>query len=124
MSNVIVKFISLPRQARDKHRENSKKGLTSPTHQPNADFVHDYAQVFDAVCAASARAHAPCPDFLAGLAATIVTLGGPQKSCTNSGAEELAEAPLEVPVAEPLRPLAAPAMKLYGIVSPRYGSEN
>jgi hypothetical protein len=40
------------------------------------------------------------------------------------GAEELAEAPLEVPAAEPLRPLAAPAMKLYGIVSPRYGSEN
>jgi hypothetical protein len=35
-----------------------------------------------------------------------------------------AEAPLEVPAAEPLRPLAAPAMKLYGIVSPRYGSEN
>ena len=98
--------------------------MTSLTHQPNADFVHDYAQVFDAVCAASARARAPCPDFLAGLAATIVTLGGPQKSCTNSGAEELAEAPLEVPVAEPLRPLAAPAMKLYGIVSPRYGAEN
>ena len=53
----------------------------SPSHQPDAAFATQYAQIYDTVCAASRRAAAPAPDFLAGLNAVITKLGGPGKKC-------------------------------------------
>jgi hypothetical protein len=81
--------------------------------------VTEAFQPQDSGTARSPRTYAAAPGARAVLSAGVAVTGWRAVK-----QEELAEAPLEVPASEPLRPLAAPAMKLYGIVSPRYGSEN
>ena len=54
---------------------------SSRTHQPAQDFVDQYLQLHDMVCAASIRASAPCPSFLLALNDVITKLGGPSKTC-------------------------------------------
>ena len=65
----------------DAHANLVLSDETSPMHQPDPASVADYGGIFDSVCAASTRADAPCPDFLAGLSAVIAKLGGKPKTC-------------------------------------------
>jgi len=54
---------------------------TSEAHQPNADFVEDYATLFRSVCAASRQAAAPATSFLDALNAVLDALGAQTQKC-------------------------------------------
>ena len=55
---------------------------TSPAHQPDADYVESYVQVFRMVCAASHRAAALASAFLDGLNDVLASHGGPTQTCS------------------------------------------
>ena len=65
----------------DSHANLVLSDEDSPSHQPDADFVAQYAQMYDRVCAVSVRAAADASDFLDGLNAVITKLGGKSKAC-------------------------------------------
>ncbi len=54
---------------------------SSPAHQPDADFIDEYMQVFQTVCAASRRAAAPADEFLDDLNGVLAALGGLAQKC-------------------------------------------
>ena len=54
---------------------------SSGAHQPDANFVDDYVQVFQMVCAASRRAAAPAQGFLDELNGVLAALGAPTQTC-------------------------------------------